>query len=301
MRLFLYKGGKFMAQLNLGKVALTYDDLTELQKDELRGEQGFRGEPGTQYGTCSTASSTVAKVVTITDFELKEGVTVMVNFTNANTADNPTLNVSSTGDLAIMNGTEAVDKDLIESGKIYSFTYNGANWQITSSAGGDVAKPVTQVEYNALSEEEKNKGIYVITDAYADGIASNVGYSNTTSGLTATDVQGAIDEVDGKIDTIESEVDTLQTDVQTINSNLNKYISTSQFDISWTPNSFKPNNTIVSFTIASNVGANGSYVPIFTCAWYDSSIISGVWQFAITLDGVKRRYNISATTWSDWL
>ena len=61
------------------------------------------------------------------------------------------------------------------------------------------------------------------------------------------------------------------------NSNLNKYISNSVFDISWTLNSFILNHTVVSFTNANNIGASGAYVSIFTCAWYDSSIVSAVW------------------------
>lgn len=85
-----------------------------------------------------------------------------------------------------------------------------------------------------------------------------------------------------------------------LNSNLNKYLKNTEFNISWTPNRFKPNSAVSSFTLASNVGADGSYVPIFTCAWYDTSVVQGVWQFAITINGVKRRYNTSATTWSDF-
>lgn len=89
--------------------------------------------------------------------------------------------------------------------------------------------------------------------------------------------------------------------VSTLNSNLNKYLENTEFDMSWTPNRFKPNSVVSSFTLASNVGADGAYVPIFTCAWYDTSVVQGVWQFAITINGVKRRYNTSATTWSDFL
>lgn len=59
------------------------------------------------------------------------------------------------------------------------------------------------------------------------------------------------------------------------------------FEIGWLPNAFEPNKVIFSFITASLIGANGAYVPIFTCAWYDTSVVSSVWQFAITVDGVK--------------
>lgn len=55
---------------------------------------------------------------------------------------------------------------------------------------------VTEEEYNALSDEEKNNGkIYFITDANMGGTASEVSYDNSNSGLTAPNVQRAIDEV----------------------------------------------------------------------------------------------------------
>ena len=89
-------------------------------------------------------------------------------------------------------------------------------------------------------------------------------------------------------------------DLVDINSNLNKYLAFGAFGIDFLPNAFEQNKFIANFIVASLIGASGAYVPIFTCAWYDSSVVSGVWQFAITLDGVKIRYNTSATSWSNW-
>lgn len=58
---------------------------------------------------------------------------------------------------------------------------------------------VTQAEYNALSEEEKNNGkIYFITDINEGGTASEVYYDNTKSGLVSANVQNVIDEVNEK-------------------------------------------------------------------------------------------------------
>lgn len=84
---------------------------------------------------------------------------------------------------------------------------------------------LTQSEYDALSDEEKNNGTtYYITDADANGEASTVGYSNTTSGLSATTVQDAIDEIYARTDIVENEVSTLQNDIETVNSNLSIYL-----------------------------------------------------------------------------
>lgn len=56
------------------------------------------------YGVCSTAAATKAKAVTISNFSsLVNGTTIQVRFENSNTAENPTLNVNSTGAKTIYN------------------------------------------------------------------------------------------------------------------------------------------------------------------------------------------------------
>lgn len=58
-------------------------------------------------------------------------------------------------------------------------------------------KEITQAAYNALSTTEKNNGtVYMITDAVDEFNAGQVAYNNSSSGLSAVDVQGAIDELD---------------------------------------------------------------------------------------------------------
>jgi hypothetical protein len=90
--------------------------------------------------------------------------------------------------------------------------------------------------------------------------------------------------------------------INDVNGKLNAFLSNSNFDINWLPNAFAPNHTTVGFTLVSNTGTSGSYyVPIFTTTWYDTSVVTAVWQFAITMGGVKRRYNTSVTSWSDWM
>lgn len=81
------------------------------------------------YGTCSTAAATVAKVVTMSDFDtLINGMTIHVYFTYSNTAANPTLNVNSKGSKPIYKyGTTVPGKTAETSwqaGSIVSFTYN---------------------------------------------------------------------------------------------------------------------------------------------------------------------------------
>ena len=62
-------------------------------------------------------------------------------------------------------------------------------------------KELTKAEYEALSEEEKNSGtLYLITDDTDEYKAGLIEYNNANSGLTAKDVQGAIDEVSAETD-----------------------------------------------------------------------------------------------------
>lgn len=59
---------------------------------------------------------------------------------------------------------------------------------------GDNSVELTQAQYDALSQAEKLNGTtYYITDGENITTASAVSYDNTASGMTATNVQGAID------------------------------------------------------------------------------------------------------------
>ena len=87
------------------------------------------------YATCSTASATVAKVATLnpsTDtLTLTNGVSVSVYFTNANTADAPTLNVSGTGAKPIYtNGGQP--NAYWQNKQSVLFTYDGSCWRVAS-------------------------------------------------------------------------------------------------------------------------------------------------------------------------
>ena len=91
----------------------------------------------THYGTCSTASGDAGKIVDVKGFVLEEGARVTVNFSESNTASNPTLNVHNgsgyTGAKAIMyRGTSSVsdssDYYRWQAGDIIDFIYDGTNW-----------------------------------------------------------------------------------------------------------------------------------------------------------------------------
>lgn len=80
------------------------------------------------FGTCSTASSTAAKVVTCSEFVLVRYATILVKFTYTNSASSPTLNVNDTGAKSIRwNGSTSIG-DKIKAGDVYEFIYDGTYW-----------------------------------------------------------------------------------------------------------------------------------------------------------------------------
>lgn len=62
---------------------------------------------------------------------------------------------------------------------------------------------VSKIGTNIKNVQEAIEGLDAIVDALAFG-AGDISYTNTTSKLTATDVQGAIDEVEGRVDALEA-------------------------------------------------------------------------------------------------
>ncbi len=97
-------------------------------------QDGVTGATATRFGTCSTAAATAAKTVSITSgtFNLETGARVTVKFSNANTADTPTLNVNSKGAKNIFHKgskiTTGANKALLAG--TCDFVYDGTQWQL---------------------------------------------------------------------------------------------------------------------------------------------------------------------------
>lgn len=88
------------------------------------------------YGTCSTSAATRDKVVVCPELTtLKEGISIRVKFTNAQTYNGaPTLNVNSTGakTIQLKVGTNAA-RYVWQAGEIVAFTYDGTSWVMADS------------------------------------------------------------------------------------------------------------------------------------------------------------------------
>lgn len=155
---------------------------------------------GIQLGTCSTASATTEKAVTLDNFSLSSGATVLVTFTNANTATTPTLNVNSTGAKAIYNqrGSQFTTGNTFDNNANEKclFMYDGTNWVLLSSEFYMVRMAMPSNSFIDLTAPSSN-GVVVNYTAPADGFYyynkmsgntgnCNIHLTNTTLGIEKT-------------------------------------------------------------------------------------------------------------------
>lgn len=96
------------------------------------------------YGTCSTAAATAAKVVSCSNFALITGAEITVKFTTTNTAANPTLNVNSTGAKAIYYRGSAISAGYLAANRTYTFRYNGSQYDLVGDINTDTNTKVIQ-------------------------------------------------------------------------------------------------------------------------------------------------------------
>lgn len=99
------------------------------------------------YGSCTTAAATAAKVVDCPGFTLIAGAAITVRFTVTNTADNPTLNVNSTGAKAIYYRGAAISAGYLAANRTYTLRYNGTQYELV----GDINTNTTYSNMTAAT------------------------------------------------------------------------------------------------------------------------------------------------------
>ena len=90
---------------------------------------------GTWLGVCSTAASTSAKTVNLSDFILYPKVTISIRFMNAINVPDATLNVNSTGAKPIKINGNNLQYGVINAGMTAILQYDDTNWNIVSLMG----------------------------------------------------------------------------------------------------------------------------------------------------------------------
>lgn len=120
----------FSADVDTGIVSILGECVTIGTESLTTAIDGVRA----LYGTCTTAASTTAKVVTCQGFELRTGSVVNVRFTNKNTASSPTLNVNGTGAKPIyLNGSPIGSDYYWDAQDVVTFVYSGSYWYVADS------------------------------------------------------------------------------------------------------------------------------------------------------------------------
>ena len=126
----------------------------------------------TLYGICNTPAATVAKIVTLPDYdELVTGTTVHVKFTNGNTAANPTLEVGTTAAQPIYQyGTTAPGATAATSwaaNSVVSFTYDGTAWRMNDAGANAAMIAYTDSKVAAEATARETSIIKKIAPAYS--------------------------------------------------------------------------------------------------------------------------------------
>ena len=142
---------------------ITASDLGALTAHQTIKQDGITGATVNRFGTCSTAAATAAKTVSITDgtFSLEAGARVSVKFSNANTADTPTLNVANKGAKSIFHKgakiTTGVNKALLAG--VCDFIYDGTQWHLIGNYidTNTTYSAATQSSAGLMSADDKTK------------------------------------------------------------------------------------------------------------------------------------------------
>ena len=116
-------------------VMLFNSDGTPSGKYNARNLVGDGAYIGMGYGTCSTAATTAAKTVAISNFILVKNGSVAVCFTAGISVTGATLNVNSTGAKAIYINGQPVQPGDVRAGQTAILTYDGSYWNIVSLMG----------------------------------------------------------------------------------------------------------------------------------------------------------------------
>lgn len=130
---------------------------TKLQTTRYIDGVGFNGSANiSHYATCSTSGSAAAKTCSITGFSLVTGARVIVRFSYANTAANPTLDVSSTGAKAIYYKGSAIPSNYIKQYTVLELVYDGSYWYVV----GDLTQYLVDTLVSPTVLYTSTTGIY---------------------------------------------------------------------------------------------------------------------------------------------
>ncbi len=132
------KDGNYLYPYTLASQVEGINDINVKSASKLQNGKAIDGISfdGTtnlsRYTTCSTASGTKDKIASISGLKLIVGTSVLIKFTNTNTAVNPTLNINSLGAYPILHKGANIKADLLEANIPFMFIFTGNAWEISN-------------------------------------------------------------------------------------------------------------------------------------------------------------------------
>lgn len=122
---------------------------------------------------CGTAAATAAKVVTAAGYALKNGGNIRIKMTYANTADNATLNINSTGNVPLFyDGERSSSANTWEAGETIIVYYDAAaeRYMACNAEGGGKMKYMTLDELNTQTNKIYSEGKVVLVSTGEEGV-----------------------------------------------------------------------------------------------------------------------------------
>lgn len=187
-----YFGKMYIQKANSSSTAGTFSYGTW---EEFAYTSNLNAKPNSYWGTCTTAAATAAKVVTVAsaqNFKLIPGAMITFKAPNTNTAQNPTINVNSTGAKPVFYNSAVVTTSNLnkagQNGRPATYVYDGTNWVWISWSTDD------NTTYSTMSVSEGTTGtatnartvradyLKQIIEHYIPDIVDMTGATSSTAG-----------------------------------------------------------------------------------------------------------------------
>lgn len=150
-------------------------EVERFVKAQMSSQQTMTG-----YYTCATAAATAAKTVAASGYALTVGGCIRIKMNNANTANNVTLNINSTGAKALHYlGSQASSSNSWEAGDVLEVFYDGVKFQCAGWEG-DKFSTGEKVRNTAITDEVTENSEAIVTSgavaSEANSLKASVGY-----------------------------------------------------------------------------------------------------------------------------
>ena len=161
------------------------EQLSRVAADEAEAEARAVGDTRLSamlgYYVCDTAAGTATKTISAFGYVLTNGGCIRIKMTNANTANNVTLNINSTGAKALYyDGAQASSSNSWEAGDILEVFYDGTQYQCASGGSGKFATG-EKVKDVSISNIIERNGNALITNGGVYGLFSQYDNSYNSS------------------------------------------------------------------------------------------------------------------------